>query len=143
VSSEDDLHEIIERTTAAVNSLVMGDAKPFKELYSHEKDVTVFGGFGAYELGWDTVGKNVEFAAGRFHGGKLGIELLAGGISGDLAFTVWIERGEVRLSGHENYTPLAVRVTHIFRREKEGWKLIHRHGDAVVEKIQATGILQK
>jgi ketosteroid isomerase-like protein len=143
VSSEDDLHEIIERTTAAVNSLVMGDAKPFKELYSHEKDVTVFGGFGAYELGWDSVVKNVVFAAGRFHGGKLEIELLESGISGDLAFTVWIERGEVSLSGREDYGPLAVRVTHIFRREKEGWKLIHRHGDAVVEKIQATGILQK
>jgi hypothetical protein len=43
VSSEDDLNEIIARTTAAVNSLVSGDAGPFNELYLHEKDVTVFG----------------------------------------------------------------------------------------------------
>jgi ketosteroid isomerase-like protein len=118
-------------------------AGPFKELYSHEKDVTAFGGFGAYELGWDTVGKNVEFPAGRFHGDKLQIELLASGISADLAYTVWIERGEVRLSDREEYTPIAIHVTHIFRRQLDGWKLLHRHGGAVVEKIQVAGILQK
>jgi ketosteroid isomerase-like protein len=143
MSSTEALHEIVDSTVAALNCLVAGDPEPFKALYSHEPDVTVFGGFGAYERGWDQVGSNVDWAASRFRGGQLRVESLAMGASGDLAYTVWIERGEVRVAGRDDYAPLVVRVTHIFRRENGAWKLIHRHGDPVVEKTEATAILQR
>ena len=69
--------------------------------------------------------------------------MLVNGASGDLAYTVWIEHGEVRVEGRDDYAPLVVRVTHIFRREDGAWKIIHRHGDPVVEKTEATAILQR
>ena len=34
------------------------------------------------------------------------------------------------------------RVTQLYRREAGAWKIIHRHGDAVIEKIAATAVLQ-
>jgi hypothetical protein len=59
--------------------------------------VTVLGGFGGYALGWDQVKQNTEWAASRFHSAKsLEIKMLAHGASGDLAYMVWIEHGEVR-----------------------------------------------
>jgi ketosteroid isomerase-like protein len=137
MSTDHALDEIEDRTVAALSRLVAGDPEPFKALYSHKPDVTVFGGFGAYELGWDQVGRNIEFAASRFRGGHLEIEPLALGASGDLAYTVWIERGKVRVEGRDEPGTLVVRVTHIFRREDGEWKLIHRHGDPIVEKTEA------
>ena len=48
--------------------------------------------------------------------------------SGDLAYTVGFERGAVRVDrGREE--EMVIRVTHIYRRGNDGWKLIHRHAD--------------
>jgi ketosteroid isomerase-like protein len=143
LSTEDALAEIEGRTLAALNRLVAGDPEPFKALYSQQPDVTVFGGFGAYERGWEQVSRNVEFAAARFRGGELKIEPLASGMGGDLAYTVWIERGTVMVEGRDEPGSLVVRVTHIFRREDGAWKLIHRHGDPIVEKTEAAAALQR
>ncbi len=74
---------------------------------------------------------------------SVGIKLLAQDASGDLAYAVWLEHGEVRVEGREGDVPLVVRVTHLFRREEGAWKIIHRHGDPVVEKTEATAILQR
>jgi ketosteroid isomerase-like protein len=143
MSTDDDLGEIEKRTVAALNQLVMGDPEPFRALYSHEADVTVFGGFGAYEHGWEQVSQNIGLAASRFLGGRLEVESLARGTSGDLAYTVWIERGQVRVEGRDEPGGLTVRVTHIFRHEDGGWKLVHRHGDPIVERTKAGAVLKR
>ena len=144
MSPEDELREIMDKTEAALGCLVEGDPEPFKALFSHAPDVTVFGGFGGFARGWEQVSENTSFAAGRFSGRQsFEVELLASGMSGDLAYAIWIERGQVRVVGKEDFAPLVVRVTHLFRREDGAWKLIHRHGDTVVEKVAATAILQK
>ncbi|HVP21743.1 MAG TPA: nuclear transport factor 2 family protein [Anaerolineaceae bacterium] len=139
-----DLHELLVKTQEALNRLVKGDPEPYEALWSHLPDVTVLGGFGGYALGWDQVKENAEFAASRFRDGHLdGFRQIAGGESNDLAYSIWIEYGQVRVAGREESSPLVVRVTHIFRRENGAWKIIHRHGDAVIEKTEATAILQR
>ncbi len=64
-------------------------------------------------------------------------------MSGDLAYTVWIERGEVRVTEREELSPMVLRVTHLYRREDGNWKIIHRHADPVIEKTEATAILRQ
>ena len=59
----------------------------------------------------------------------------------DLAYAVWIERGEVRVEGRDEPGPLAVRATHIFRREHGAWKLVHRHGDPITQIGPPTSVL--
>jgi len=140
----DDLREMLGRTIAALGDLVDGRAGPYLALWSHADDVTVMGGFGSYEKGWDRVRQNTEFAASRFRGGVLGgVEEMAVGESGDLAYAVWIERGEVRVEGRDERAPLAVRVTHVFRREDGAWRFIHRHGDAITEIRAADAVLHR
>jgi len=78
-------------------------------------------------------------ALSRGHGT---IEPLAMGMSGDLAYLVCLEKGEVRVVGRDEMSPMALRVTHIFRREEGVWKIIHQHADAIMEKVEATAVLQ-
>ena len=42
-----------------------------------------------------------------------------------------------RLVGVEGTVPVNLRVTHLYRREDDGWKLVNRHADQLVE-IQPT-----
>jgi ketosteroid isomerase-like protein len=141
MAATEDFQQFVEHVQAAMRQFVTGNPVPLQGLWSHADDVTVFGGFGAYEQGWEQVGSNVAWASARFRGGSLTFETLAMGINGDLAYTCWLEKGEVRVAGREEPGPLAVRVTHIYRREEGSWKLIHRHGDAILEKIEAAAVL--
>jgi hypothetical protein len=51
---------------------------------------------------------------------------VAAGVEGDLAYTVAIERGPVRLAGAAGSCPMTLRVTHVFRCERGEWTLIDR-----------------
>ena len=51
--------------------------------------------------------------------------------SGDLAYVVWLERSTAHFQGAAAPVDLALRVTHVLRREDGTWRLVHRHGDAL------------
>jgi ketosteroid isomerase-like protein len=128
----DDFRAMLHRIVVALNALLTGDPQPFNSLWSHEDDVSVLGGFGGFEHGWDRVEHDTRSAASRFTDGHLvGIDLVTLGASanGDLAFGVWIERALAQLAGSDAPVPVMVRVTHIFRREEGTWRPLHRHGD--------------
>ena len=52
-------------------------------------------------------------------------------VTPDLGYVVGFERTRVRRPGSDEITPLALRVTTVFRREEYGWKLVLRHADRV------------
>jgi ketosteroid isomerase-like protein len=58
--------------------------------------------------------------------------------SGDLAYTVGCERGEVVVDDEGTRRPMVIRVTHIYRRFGEDWKLVHRHADFPPEDQRQT-----
>jgi len=49
-------------------------------------------------------------------------------VGADMAYIVGFERGEVVVDGGAPQS-MALRVTHIYRRFGDGWKLVHRHAD--------------
>jgi ketosteroid isomerase-like protein len=55
-------------------------------------------------------------------------ELVAAGVSGDLAYTVGYERSTGSVNGRPVRT-LMLRATQIYRREDGEWKIVHRHAD--------------
>jgi ketosteroid isomerase-like protein len=48
--------------------------------------------------------------------------------SGDRAYTVGFERGEVVVDDGPR-RPMTIRVAHIYRRIDGAWRLVHRHAD--------------
>jgi ketosteroid isomerase-like protein len=128
-----------------ISRFINGDATLWKQNASRAADSTIMGAWGAYEKGWDQVGARYDWAASRFQrgGSTVKTEYLASGVSGDLAYTVAIERSEIRLTGQERPASMMLRVTHLFRRENDVWKLIHRHADPLMEKTAPADVLKK
>jgi len=114
--------------------LLAGNPKPLKELYSHNQDITVLGGFGGFEHGWNEVGPRLDWAASQFAGGSYERRTVSMVEGTDLAYTVSIEVNRVREAGKSDDTQLDLRVTQIYRRENGEWRLVHRHADPLVTK---------
>jgi ketosteroid isomerase-like protein len=89
--------------------------------------VTLFGARLA-SVGWDEVEPTFVQVASWFTGSdKWELEVIAAGASGDLAYTVAYEHGEVVVDGRPRaYT---LRVTHVYRHEAGKWRIAHRHAD--------------
>jgi ketosteroid isomerase-like protein len=128
-----------------INGFINGDPKLWKQNASRRDDVTIMGAWGGYEKGWSEAGPRYDWAAARFResGARAKVEYLSSEVSGDLAYTVSIERSEVRLSGQEKPAVMALRVTHIMRKENGIWKLVHRHADPLTVKTAPDTVLQR
>jgi ketosteroid isomerase-like protein len=142
-SGDDALRAFLARMREASQRFTNGDNALWKELCSHADDATIAGGWGDYEVGWDEVGTRYDWAAARFAGGDRGYEPVAMGVSGDLAYAFGIERGTVRLVGVAEPAPMALRVTHVYRRENGEWKLLHRHADPLMGKTPPEAVVQR
>lgn len=144
-AADSSLQAFLPQWETAQSRFVTGDPTLWKQNASQRDDVTILGAFGGYEKGWNEVGPRYDWASSQYKdsGAKMKVEYLNTGVSGDLGFTVAIERQEeVRLAG-QNPTQRALRVTQIFRKEGGAWKLMHRHADPLMEKKAPAAVQQK
>lgn len=126
---DDFLATTLPRQIEAEIAFHNGDLAPRMQLWSRIDPVTVFGAFGPSVSGWDEVSRTFAWVASRFSGNlDYSFELVAAGISGDLAYTVGYERHVTSIDGAAA-EPKTLRVTHVYRREDGEWKVVHRHGD--------------
>ena len=81
--------------------------------------------------GWDEASRLFRWlAAGFSNCAAFNFDLIAAGVSGDLAYTTGYEHTSVSWDGVP-LEPYILRVTHVYRRENGEWKIVHRHGDKV------------
>jgi ketosteroid isomerase-like protein len=112
-----------------VEALHNGDPKPRLEMWSTKDPVTLFGA-AMSGRGWDEVSGIFRSIASRWSDcTDQRVEIVAAGVSGDLAYTVGFEHTAVSVDGVP-VEPYTLRVTHVYRREGGEWKFVHRHGDA-------------
>ena len=119
----------LKRQIDADFALHDGDPGPRLALWSHEDPVTLFGAAVPVESGRAGVENVARWLATRMsQSKKFDVELVAAGVSGDLAYTVGFEHAEYSFDGGP-VQPAMLRVTHIYRRENGQWRIVHRHGD--------------
>ena len=104
------IQQMFKQVEAAGVPFLTGDAAPIIALWSQADDVTIFGGSGTYAQGWHAVKPRLEWAAAHFLGGRGTLGPLAMGESGELAYTIYIERGEMQAEGSEELRPFALRM---------------------------------
>ena len=139
------LRQFLESFEEGTRRFINGDTALWMENVSRRDDAMIMGAWGAHEKGWPEVQARYQWAGARFraNSARLTVEYLTSIQSGDLAFTTAIERSEVKVAGQEKPAPMALRVTHIFRKEDGEWKLVLRHADPLVAKTAPEAVLEK
>jgi ketosteroid isomerase-like protein len=135
------LAEFLAAFEAGTERFMNGDPEMWKANASRRDDAMIMGAWGAYEKG----SARYDWAAARFRDAdaRLEVEYLTAVVEGNLAFTTAIERATVKLAGEETAAPMALRVTHVFRKEDGTWKLVLRHADPLVAKTAPETVLRK
>jgi ketosteroid isomerase-like protein len=129
---QNDFDSAVEAYRQAVGQYLKGDPKPAMELFSRRDDVTLANPLGPPHRGPTEVARAAaEGAAQVSEGSVRGFEEVSRYSTPDLGYIVQIERAEARLGGSGNISPIALRVTMIFRREGNTWKVAHRHADPI------------
>jgi hypothetical protein len=127
-----ELLKVIEDDHEALAAFAQGDPEPKKQLYSREEDATLANPLGPPVRGWAHIAPVLEHAAGSLRDGRIAFERVSDYEASELAYTVDIERYSVRVIGRdEELSEIALRVTTIFRRESEEWRVVHRHADPI------------
>ena len=124
-----------DRVTRAETELFRGRAEPLKALWSRAADVTLFGVSGGRgDHGWDQVGRRLDWASTQYSEGSLTIERIASYVDGNLGYVVQREKVRFKVPGHTQESIFEIRATWIFRRERDGWRIIHRHADSQMKR---------
>jgi ketosteroid isomerase-like protein len=138
-----DFDQVMIQSRAALDMIAKGSAEGYKALYSRAPDITLGNPFGGFARGWEQVVEQLDRAASHYTGGETtGFETISQVITAELAYTVEIERFIARVGGRPDLSALALRVTCLYRREDDNWKLVHRHADPRVSRHSAESVLQ-
>ncbi len=108
-----------------------GDPEPEKRLWSRRDDVTLANPLGPPRRGWSEVEDAMERAAAELRDGSTSFEEVSKVVTPELAYVVGIQRFSAKVGGREEPSSGALRVTIVFRREGDGWRIVHRHADTI------------
>ena len=118
--------EAKERVRVALGEMGAGKPESYTACWAQSGEATLFGAWGPIEKGYERLKQTFLWVGSRFKSGPLVPEDVVSFESGDLAYTVGFERGEVVVDGGPRKA-MTIRVTHIYRRIDGAWRLIHRH----------------
>jgi ketosteroid isomerase-like protein len=139
-----DLEDVLEQYQRAVEAVLKGDSSPQESLWSRGDDATLANPLGPPVRGWTEVSNALRRAAAQLSDGEiLASERISGYSSGDLAYVLEIERSRVKVGGAREAAPSSLRVTTIFRREEDGWKVLHRHADPITTPQPIESVIQE
>jgi hypothetical protein len=135
--------QLLEKYHRALGELINGNPGVYKSMLSRREDVTLANPFGPVALGPVAVEERLERAASNYTDGELtGFEQIAKYETSELAYLVEVERFNAKVGGREELSPVALRVTRIFRPEGDVWKVVHRHADPITTERPAESVLQ-
>jgi ketosteroid isomerase-like protein len=126
-----------------VAAFIAGHPDVQKALWSRRDDVTLANPLGPPVKGFEGVSTVIDRASEQISGGEgYTVDPLSWVETPDLAYEVVLEHSVARLAGAADKVPVSLRVTTIFRREDDGWKIVHRHADPITGARPVQSLLQ-
>ncbi|HEX7230934.1 MAG TPA: nuclear transport factor 2 family protein [Candidatus Binatia bacterium] len=119
----------IKKLETAEEEFVQGLPAAFLGLWSHSDDVTLCGGFGGVEHGWQNVTDRLTWVSAKFAEGTRNREEISSFVGIDFAYLVQTEVIRSRVADQPEPSTQELRATMVFRREPDGWRIVHRHAD--------------
>lgn len=142
-----DLHgfeQFMKQREAAASAYVSGDSAPVGQLVTQVSPASFFGPMGGHVEGAQKVWSTHEHGAEQFHPcGENKLEILHMGASDGIAYWVGLQHAVVHMGKDAKATPMSLRVTEVFRREDDEWKLIHRHADMLASEPEGAKTKQE
>ena len=125
----------LAKLDAAQVELQNGKAEAFKAIWAKADDITLSGGFGGpVEKGWASISKRLDWVGANFAKGTNKIDRLVKNHGDKFGYVVQLEHIDFIVPDSGKAATKDYRVTMIFRREKDGWRLIHRQADSQMTK---------
>jgi len=129
--------QFLKRREEAGNAYVSGDAAPLGRVVARTLSATFFGPQGGYVQGTNEVATRYERDAASFApGGDSHFEILQMAASDGIAYWVGFQRATAHMRGNPDAIPFNLRITEVFRREGDEWKIVHRHADSLASEAE-------
>ena len=131
--------ELLARTRRAQRDLLNGDSNAYAELFEPSFDATLCGPFGGMYKGWLDIAPRLAAAAALFApvAEESAFEVISATVVDDLVVLVLRETNVLQLKTRIRPLVWVLRTTHVYRNGERGWRLLHRHADALVDRRSA------
>jgi ketosteroid isomerase-like protein len=127
--AESEWRAFIAKLETAEEEFVQGRPAAFQALWSHADDVTLCGGFGGVERGWQNVTDRLSWVSQKYSDGTRSREEITRMVGADFAYLVQREVIRSRVASQTEPWTQELRATMVFRRDADGWRIVHRHAD--------------
>ena len=127
--ADEEWSAFIARLESAELDFIQGRPAAFQALWSRADDVTLCGGFGGVERGWRNVTDRLSWVSQKYSNGSRTREELSRMVGADFAYLVQKEVIRSRVASQAESSVQELRATMVFRREADGWRIVHRHAD--------------
>jgi ketosteroid isomerase-like protein len=141
MSAADDVRTASQQFYAALNAIVRGDATPMRAIWSQGTSVSSMHPIGGREVGWDEVWKSFDQVSQSASNGHIALENQIVQAGTDMAYETGYEKGGFTLAGQS--IDISLRVTNVYRRDADGWKIVHHHTDLSQAMLDVVSRLQR
>lgn len=124
--------EALNALHAAVGRLLVGEHAPYQQLWSQASDVTMMGAYGGLDTGYDAVCAAIIRAAANYREWQPDYkeEPIAAVNNGNTGYVILRES----VTNIKDATVRYRRVTVLFRREGNQWRIFHHHSDPLYDR---------
>jgi len=130
-TGQDVLDELLARIERDHVAWINGDSSGYE---FQDETSTILGAFGGVGIGASMATVGQRRVVAMFEAGTGRVELLNGGVSGDVAWLTMVERAMVTFAGRTEPVRWDLRVTEVFERRDGTWVRVHRHADPLVDR---------
>ncbi|HEX4382061.1 MAG TPA: nuclear transport factor 2 family protein [Myxococcales bacterium] len=139
-NEQEDFRKFMKEREKAAAAYTQGDPLPLRQMTTMRDPATFFGPGGGAKNGAVAVAEGyVKDAAAFDKGGEGHFEILQMDASQGIGWWTGFQRANARLKGKPGAVRFNLRVTEVFRREENVWKLVHRHADSLEDAQQSKG----
>ena len=127
--------QLVRRSAEGNAALMCGDIDNYTNLIPHSTDFLLMSPFGGEPTrAADLTPERIESMGRFFRNGSFDQELVQAFSSADMVVLAVIERPHVEVGGLAAQD-WALRVTLVYRREGDEWRLAHRHADPLAKGV--------
>ena len=127
--AEDGVEAVSDAFYGLLNEMMVGTpvAERIAPLWLDAEGVTAMHPIGGRDTGLEVLIGAFDGVASMATGGDIRIDDQAIAVFGDTAIETGVERGRAVLAGEE--IALEYRVTNVYLRTEDGWRMVHHHTD--------------